>query len=119
VADRAAYERLYKWSIEDPQDFWAHMAQDYFWAKKVRRGRGCPLCLLDQSARDVSLPRGAHPPTHTHTPQWDAQHHAANFDMRQGPIHVDWFKGGTTNVAYNCLDRWVAAGRGNHVAFLW
>jgi len=36
VRDRAEYERLYKWSIDDPQDFWANMAQDYFWAKKVR-----------------------------------------------------------------------------------
>lgn len=35
VRDRAEYERLYKWSIDDPQDFWGNMAQDYFWAKKV------------------------------------------------------------------------------------
>lgn len=35
VHDRSEYERLYKWSIDDPQDFWASMAQDYFWAKKV------------------------------------------------------------------------------------
>jgi hypothetical protein len=35
VRDRSEYERLYKWSIDDPQDFWASMAQDYFWAKKV------------------------------------------------------------------------------------
>lgn len=25
--------------------------------------------------------------------------------MREGPIHVEWFKGGTTNIAYNALDR--------------
>ena len=35
VKDRAEYERLYKWSVEDPQGFWAHMAHDYYWAKKV------------------------------------------------------------------------------------
>lgn len=40
VRDRAEYERLYKWSIDDPQDFWASMAQDYFWAKKVRGFEG-------------------------------------------------------------------------------
>lgn len=51
--------------------------------------------------------------------QWDAQHHACNFDLRNGPIFVNWFKGGRTNVTYNCLDRWVAAGRGNQVAFIW
>ncbi len=30
-----------------------------------------------------------------------------------------WFVGGTLNVAYNCLDRHVAAGRGDKVAFHW
>lgn len=39
VRDRAEYERLYKWSIDDPQDFWGNMAQDYFWAKKVGGGK--------------------------------------------------------------------------------
>jgi hypothetical protein len=37
VKDRAEYERMHKWSVEDPQDFWAHMAHDYYWAKKVRQ----------------------------------------------------------------------------------
>ncbi|MCY4163164.1 MAG: acetate--CoA ligase [bacterium] len=30
-----------------------------------------------------------------------------------------WFVGGSLNVSYNCLDRHVAAGRGNKVAFYW
>jgi acetyl-CoA synthetase len=30
-----------------------------------------------------------------------------------------WFVGGTLNVSYNCLDRHVAAGRGDKVAFHW
>jgi acetyl-CoA synthetase len=51
--------------------------------------------------------------------QWDTQHYDCNFDLRNGPIFVNWFKGGRTNVTYNCLDRWVAAGRGNQVAFIW
>ncbi|WP_330445757.1 AMP-binding protein [Kocuria rhizophila] len=29
---------------------------------------------------------------------------------------IAWFEGGTLNVSYNCVDRHVAAGRGNHVA---
>lgn len=37
MKDRAEYERLHKWSVDDPQDFWAHMAHDYYWAKKVRQ----------------------------------------------------------------------------------
>jgi hypothetical protein len=39
--------------------------------------------------------------------------------VRNGPIHVEWFKGGLTNIAYNCLDRHVAAGRGDQPCFLW
>ncbi len=32
---------------------------------------------------------------------------------------VRWFVGGTLNVSHNCLDRHVAAGRGDRVAFHW
>ena len=37
--------------------------------------------------------------------QWDEKHFNYNFDMRNGKIFTEWFKGGTTNIAYNCLDR--------------
>ncbi|RIK88640.1 MAG: acetate--CoA ligase [Planctomycetota bacterium] len=30
-----------------------------------------------------------------------------------------WFVGGTTNASYNCLDKHVAEGRGDRIAFLW
>ncbi|MPY66772.1 acetate--CoA ligase [Deinococcus sp. SDU3-2] len=33
--------------------------------------------------------------------------------------HAQWFVGGQTNVAYNALDRHVAAGRGDKTAILW
>lgn len=42
-----------------------------------------------------------------------------NFDARKGPIFVEWFRGGYTNVCYNALDRHVLAGRGNQPAILW
>jgi acetyl-CoA synthetase len=32
---------------------------------------------------------------------------------------AEWFAGGTLNVSHNCLDRHVAAGRGDKVAFHW
>jgi acetyl-CoA synthetase len=35
------------------------------------------------------------------------------------PPFAKWFVGGELNVAYNCLDRHVAAGRGDRVAFHW
>lgn len=38
---------------------------------------------------------------------------SANFDSRAGPVFVEWFRGGRTSIAYNCLDRHVAAGLGD------
>jgi acetyl-CoA synthetase len=35
------------------------------------------------------------------------------------PPHAKWFAGGRLNVSANCLDRHVAAGRGQNVAFHW
>ncbi|MEW9527616.1 acetate--CoA ligase [Microbispora sp. NPDC049125] len=35
------------------------------------------------------------------------------------PPFAKWFVGGTLNVAYNCVDRHVEAGRGDKVAFHW
>lgn len=43
----------------------------------------------------------------------------ANLDVRAGPVYQRWFGGGTTNVAYNCLDRQVARGLGDKAALLW
>jgi acetyl-CoA synthetase len=35
------------------------------------------------------------------------------------PPHARWFDGGTTNLAFNCLDRQVVLGRGNKAALIW
>ncbi|MCO5608710.1 hypothetical protein L7F22_062925 [Adiantum nelumboides] len=42
-----------------------------------------------------------------------------NFDVTKGPISVEWFRGGYTNVCYNALDRHVLAGKGEQPALLW
>ncbi|RYR54099.1 hypothetical protein Ahy_A06g029363 isoform G [Arachis hypogaea] len=42
-----------------------------------------------------------------------------NFDVRDGKIKIEWFKGGITNVCYNCLDRNIEAGLGDKVALYW
>jgi len=39
-------------------------------------------------------------------------------DWSRAPF-ARWFTGGRLNVAYNCLDRHVAAGHGSRVAFHW
>jgi len=38
---------------------------------------------------------------------------------RWEPPRAEWFVGGKLNAAYNCLDRHVAAGRGDKPAFIW
>ena len=40
-----------------------------------------------------------------------------NFDVSKGPISIDWFQGGKTNICFNALDRHVQAGFGDQVAF--
>jgi acetyl-CoA synthetase len=35
------------------------------------------------------------------------------------PPHARWFDDGTTNLAFNCLDRQVVLGRGNKAALIW
>lgn len=40
-------------------------------------------------------------------------------DVSRGPQWAQWCLGGTTNLAYNCLDRTIAGGRGDHPAIEW
>ena len=42
-----------------------------------------------------------------------------NFDVRTGPVKIEWFVGAETNISYNCLDRHVESGQGDRVAFYW
>jgi len=50
--------------------------------------------------------------------EWDRTNVVtSNMDVSKGKLDVTWFKGGKTNMAYNCLDRHVEAGNGDKVAF--
>jgi acetyl-CoA synthetase len=40
-------------------------------------------------------------------------------DVSRGPAWPQWCIGGTTNISYNCLDRNLMFGRGEHAAILW
>ncbi|MFI7438531.1 acetate--CoA ligase [Nonomuraea indica] len=42
-----------------------------------------------------------------------------NTTLEWTPPFAKWFVGGTLNVAYNCVDRHVEAGRGDKVAYYW
>ena len=41
-----------------------------------------------------------------------------NYDRRDGPISVEWFKGAKTNVCYNCVDRHLES-RADKTAIIW
>ncbi|KAK2665939.1 hypothetical protein Ddye_004513 [Dipteronia dyeriana] len=42
-----------------------------------------------------------------------------NLDVSKGNINIEWFKGGITNISYNCLDRNIEAGLGDKIAIYW
>ncbi len=74
------YDEMYRRSVEDPEGFWAEMAEEYlYWHKKWDK-------VLD----------------------WE-------FDTPR----VEWFKGGQTNVTYNCIDRHLTTWRRNKAALIW
>ncbi|MBS3957415.1 MAG: acetate--CoA ligase [Clostridiales bacterium] len=74
------YEEMYARSVEDPEGFWAQMAEEYLhWHKK-----------------------------------WDSV-----VEWEFDTPRVEWFKGGKTNVAYNCIDRHLKTWRRNKAALIW
>jgi len=120
------YRRMHERSINDPEGFWAEIAEQFTWSKKVRslpthrRRRYAPRPL------PIAPPESCRPCSHAVTSdlhniwrcmQWDKNHMSYNFDLRKGPIHTHWFKGGMTNLCFNCLDRNINLGRGNHPCF--
>ncbi|CAK9166199.1 unnamed protein product [Ilex paraguariensis] len=51
--------------------------------------------------------------------KWGKQVYSENLDIRKGSIKIEWFKGGTTNICYNCLDRHIESGNGDKIAIYW
>ncbi len=47
--------------------------------------------------------------------KWDT---VLDWSFGQEDLHINWFKGGTLNVSYNCLDRHLDS-RGDQVAIIW
>jgi acetyl-CoA synthetase len=76
------YETMYTQSVEDPDGFWARMAETFYWEKK-----------------------------------WDTVR-AYNYHLSKGPIHINWFTGGKTNITYNCIDRHLEK-RKDQPALIW
>lgn len=74
---KAEYERLYRQSLDEPDQFWSDVANELHWLKK-----------------------------------WDEV-----LDWQEP--HAQWFVGGQTNIAYNCLDRNVQRGYGDKRAIIW
>ena len=76
------YKEMYNRSIEKPDEFWAEMADQFYWEKKW------------ESVREY------------------------NYSISKGPVHIEWFRGGKTNITYNCLDRHLKD-RGDQTALIW
>lgn len=78
--DAAQYEKLYAWSIEDPESFWAEQASCIDWIKPFIKVK--------------------------------------NTSFGPGDVFIKWFEDGTTNVAYNCIDRHLPQ-LANRTAIIW
>lgn len=110
------YFRKHQKSLVDPDAFWANIANDFQWKKKVRKdGVSCsPDCLVSRHqwqwwrpSQDVTA--AARPSSTTHifallplTPlisphlclQWDK---VVDYDFHKG--HIKWFEGAELNVS--------------------
>ncbi|QPJ63267.1 MAG: acetate--CoA ligase [Candidatus Nitronauta litoralis] len=73
--------------------------------------------LYQRSIDDPEQFWGEMADTFTWMKKWD-QVCDYNYDVRKGPIKIEWFKGGKTNITVNCLDRHVEA-RGDQAAIIW
>ncbi|XP_060172379.1 acetyl-coenzyme A synthetase, chloroplastic/glyoxysomal-like isoform X2 [Lycium barbarum] len=51
--------------------------------------------------------------------RWGQTVYTDNLDIRKGKVNIEWFKGGKTNICYNCLDRNIDAGNGDKIAIFW
>ncbi|MEJ2183297.1 MAG: acetate--CoA ligase [Nitrospirota bacterium] len=80
VSSMQQYEDLYRRSVEDPEGFWAEMADRYItWYRK-----------------------------------WDK---VLEYDFEKP--EMKWFRGGTLNACYNCIDRHLDSDRRNKAALIW
>ncbi|XP_039125013.1 acetyl-coenzyme A synthetase, chloroplastic/glyoxysomal [Dioscorea cayenensis subsp. rotundata] len=50
---------------------------------------------------------------------WGSEVFSENLDYRKGAVRIEWFKGASTNICYNALDRNIKAGLGDKVAIYW
>jgi acetyl-CoA synthetase len=82
-----------------------------------------PAFLTEASARDTPLPAAAEQDPNAF---WAEEARRLHWDVPfmtvlddSNPPFYKWFADGKLNVSYNCLDRHVAAGRGQRIAFQW
>lgn len=110
---------MYKRSIEDPAGFWSDIASDFFWKQKwgqqvyfenldVNKGD----IRIEVTCLDFALIDSFNSSTYDLIICLFFDNHII-FCLEQ------WFKGGLTNICYNCLDRNVEAGLGDRIALYW
>ncbi|OAY70177.1 Acetyl-coenzyme A synthetase, chloroplastic/glyoxysomal [Ananas comosus] len=51
--------------------------------------------------------------------KWDSEVYSENIDVSKGTVKIEWFKGATTNICYNAVDRNIEAGNGGKIAMYW
>ena len=101
-----------------------YLAQFHLWHAAANTVASIdPISLQCHATDRSSLHLSPHSSTIAHynlqNLQFEKQHIKSNFNKDSGKIAVEYFIGGKTNVAYNCLDRHIKEGRGDQPCFLW
>ena len=99
LRDRAQFDRLHASSVSTPSAFFGNLASGFEW-RNAPASSHSKQSLVSPSSSSSSSSSSSTPGTSSAAPP-------------------PWFVGGRLNVAINCLDRHVAAGRGAHPAFVW
>jgi len=99
----------------DPVAFWAEQAKRLDWATPWHTDHSWQPALTADAA--ASADDGSTAVVTSTTTLGGATAGDASDDATLAIPRAEWFAGGTLNVAVNCVDRHVAAGKGEKVAF--
>ena len=87
--------------------------RDNAWIKNLEEYQS----LYDRSVKDPDGFWAEMAETFHWEKKWDSVRDY-NYDITKGPIHIEWFAGGKTNITYNCIDRHLDKRR-NQIALIW
>ncbi|GBM51644.1 Acetyl-coenzyme A synthetase, cytoplasmic [Araneus ventricosus] len=109
VSNAAGTNGNYEFRATEEQRSRAHLGSlDEFW-RLHRKSLADPIAFWGEAAAVF----------YWKTPLFKKNVLNYNTDVRKGKIFIEWFKGASTNICYNALDRNVQNGHGEQIAYYW